>query len=166
MSLRYFFTGFFAVIVFVLPAVASPELIYTRKDWSVWQEEVDGDTVCFAATAATDKAPKSVDHGEVWFYVTNRESGTVRAQPSLEVGYKLREDLPSKARIGRSSWTMVGIEREAFAHDQDDPKLVRALKRGRELRVEAVSERNTQVTYHFSLSGSSDAIDRAARQCG
>lgn len=166
MSIRFFLTGLLAALTFALPAVASPELIYTRKDWSVWQEKVNGDTVCFAATAATDKAPKSADHGDVWFYVTNWESGAARSQPSLKVGYNLREDLPSKARVGRSSWTMFGVEREAFTHDEDDPKLVRALKRGRELRVEAVSERNTQVTYHFSLSGSADAIDRAARQCG
>ena len=151
--------------VFVLPAIAAPELIYTRKDWSVWQQDVDGETICYAATEATDKAPKSADHGDVWFYVTSWESGAARGQPSLKVGYDLREDLPSKARIGRSSWTMFGAKREAFTHDDDDPKLVRALKRGRELRVEAVSSRNTQVTYHFSLSGSSDAIDRAARQC-
>ena len=165
MSVRVFLLAVFTMGVFALPALAAPELIYTRKDWSVWQEDIDGDTICYAATEATDKAPKSADHGDVWFYVTNWESGAARAQPSLKVGYKLREDLPSKARIGRSSWTMFGVEREAFAHDEDDPKLVRALKRGRELRVEAVSARNTQVTYHFSLSGSADAIDRAARQC-
>lgn len=161
-------TSIIALLVFggfALPAVAAPELIYTRKDWSVWQETVGGETICYAATEATDKAPKSASHGDVWFYVTNWESGAARAQPSLKVGYNLREDLPSKARIGRSSWTMFGVEREAFAHDEDDPKLVSALRRGRELRVEAVSSRNTQVTYHFSLSGSADAIDRAARQC-
>lgn len=165
MSVRVCIMAILAIGGFALPAVAAPELIYTRKDWSVWQENVGGETICYAATEATDKAPKSADHGDVWFYVTNWESGAARAQPSLKVGYNLREDLPSKARIGRSSWTMFGIEREAFAHDEDDPKLVRALRRGRELRVEAVSSRNTQVTYHFSLSGSADAIDRAARQC-
>ena len=165
MSIRVSFLGFLAFTAFALPAIAAPELIYTRKDWSVWQENVGGETICYAATEATDKAPKSADHGDVWFYVTNWESGAARSQPSLKVGYKLREDLPSKARIGRSSWTMFGVEREAFAHDEDDPKLVRALRRGTELRVEAVSSRNTQVTYHFSLSGSADAIDRAARQC-
>lgn len=155
-----------AVSAIALPAIAAPELIYTRKDWSVWQDDINGETICYAATEATDKAPKSADHGDVWFYVTNWESGAARNQPSLKVGYNLREDLPSKARIGRSSWSMFGVQREAFALDDDDPQLVRALKRGRELRIEAVSSRNTQVTYHFSLSGSSDAIDRAARQCG
>lgn len=157
--------GIIAVCALALPALAAPELIYTRKDWSVWQQDIDGQTICYAATEATDKAPKSAEHGDVWFYVTNWESGAGKNQPSLKVGYNLREDLPSKARIGRSSWPMFGVSREAFALDDDDDKLVRALKRGRELRIEAVSARNTQVTYHFSLSGSSDAIDRAARQC-
>lgn len=165
MIARLMITAAMAATVFVLPSFAAPELIYTRKDWSVWQDRIDGETICYAATEATDKAPKSADHGDVWFYVTSWKSGAARSQPSMKVGYKLREDLPSKARIGKSSWTMFGVEREAFAHDDDDAKLVRALKRGRELRVESVSARNTQVTYHFSLSGSSDAIDRANRQC-
>lgn len=165
MSYRKSVVGLLIAGAFVLPAIAAPELIYTRKDWSVWQENVGGETICYAATEATDKAPKSADHGDVWFYVTNWESGTRRNQPSLKVGYNLREDLPSKARIGRSSWPMFGVSREAFALDDDDSQIVKALKRGRELRIEAVSVRNTQVTYHFSLSGSSDAIERAARQC-
>ena len=47
----------------------------------------------------------------------------------------------------------------------EDARLVRQLKRGSELRVEATSARNTRVTYHFSLAGSSAAIDRAASTC-
>ena len=69
------------------------------------------------------------------------------------------------ARIGRSDWTLFGVGREAFAQDSDDARLVRQLKRGSELRVEATSARNTRVTYHFSLAGSSAAIDRAAAVC-
>ena len=84
--------GLLAVGAFALPAIAAPELIYTRKDWSVWQDDVGGEIICYAATEATDKAPKSADHGDVWFYVTNWESGEARNQPSLKVGYNLRQD--------------------------------------------------------------------------
>jgi len=97
--------------------------------------------------------------------VSSWRSGKARNQPSLKVGFELRADLPGKARIGRSHWSLFGVGREAFAQDGDDPKLVRQLKRGRELRIEATSQRNTRVTYHFSLSGSSAAIDRAASAC-
>ncbi len=146
-------------------AVAAPTAIGRFRDWTVYTEDINGERLCFAATEATDKAPSSADHGEVWFYVTSWRSGAARNQPSLRVGYELRADLPSEARVGRATWPLFNQDREAFARDDDDPALVRALKRGSELRIEAVSARNTPVAYHFSLSGSSDAIDRAAAAC-
>jgi invasion protein IalB len=146
-------------------ALAAPSALGKYTDWTVFTETVGGETLCYAATQATDKAPQAADHGEVWFYVSSWRTGRARNQPSLKVGYDLRADLPGKAQIGRESWTLYGVGAEAFAQDSDDARLVRALKRGRELRVEATSWRNTRVTYHFSLSGSSSAIDRAAAAC-
>ena len=147
------------------PASADPSVVRQYSDWIVFTEDVGGERLCYAATQATDKAPRSADHGDVWFYVSNWQSGKARNQPSLKVGYELRGDLPGKAKIGRSDWALFGVGREAFAHDNEDAQLVRQLKRGSELRVEATSTRNTRVTYHFSLSGSSAAIDRAASTC-
>jgi len=146
-------------------ASATPSVVRQYTDWVVFTEDIGGERLCSAATQATDKAPRTADHGDVWFYVSNWQSGKARNQPSLKVGYELRGDLPGKARIGRSDWTLFGVGREAFAQDSDDIQLVRQLKRGNELRVEATSARNTRVTYHFSLSGSSAAIDRAASAC-
>ena len=139
--------------VFVFDAVAQ-SAIGRFRDWTVYEQTVDGARVCFAATEATDKAPRSASHGDVYFYVTSWANGRARNQPSLKVGYELRPDLPSKARIGRSVWNMFNAGSEAFAEDEDDPNIVRALRRGSELRVESVSVRNTAVAYHFSLSGS------------
>ena len=146
-------------------ASAAPSAIGQYKDWKVFTDQIGGETMCYAATPATDKAPRSAEHGDVWFYVSSSRSGKARSQPSLKVGYQLRRDLPGKAQVGRANYTLYGIGNEAFAQDNDDPKLVGALKRGSELRVQATSERNTRVTYHFSLSGSSAAIDRAAAAC-
>lgn len=148
-----------------LTVSATPSVVRQYSDWVVFTEDIGGERLCYAATQATDKAPKSAEHGDVWFYVSNWRSGKARNQPSLKVGYELRGDLPGKAKIGRADWTLFGIGREAFAQDSDDPALVRQLKRGSELRVEATSTRNTRVTYHFSLKGSASAIDRAAGAC-
>lgn len=149
----------------LLHVSATPSVVRQYSDWVVYTEDVGGDRLCFAATQATDKAPRSADHGDVWFYVSSWRSGKANNQPSLRVGYELRGDLPGKARIGRADWSLFGVGPEAFAQDSDDPALVRQLKRGSELRVEATSARNTRVTYHFSLRGSSAAIDRAATIC-
>ncbi|MDG1827527.1 MAG: invasion associated locus B family protein [Henriciella sp.] len=157
--------GTMLVLAIGMTAQASPSVVNQYKDWVVFTEDSGGEKLCYAATKATDMAPKSADHGDVWFYVSNWQSGKARNQPSLKVGYDLRGDLPGKAKIGRSDWSLFGVGREAFAQDGDDTALVRQLKRGNELRVEATSNRNTRVTYHFSLSGSSSAIERAASVC-
>lgn len=146
-------------------ALANPTAVARYKDWQVFTQDISGETICYAATEATDKAPRDASHGDVWFYVTNWSSGRARNQPSLRVGYDLREDLPSKARVGRSAWNLFNVGTEAFADDEDDPQIVRALERGSELRIESVSARGTSVAYHFSLSGSASAIDKAADVC-
>ncbi len=165
MMLRFAACLLIAACLGASAALAGPVAVGKYKDWTVFTDTVEGQAMCYAATQASDKAPKSADHGDVWFYVSSWRSGKARNQPSLKVGFELRSDLPGKARIGTGNWTLFGVGREAFAQDRDDPKLVRQLKRGRELRVEATSRRNTRVTYHFSLSGSSAAIDRAAAAC-
>lgn len=149
----------------VMSASADPSVLRQYSDWVVFTEDVGGERLCYAATQATDKAPMSADHGDVWFYVSNWRSGKARNQPSLKVGYELRGNLPGKASIGRADYALYGVGAEAFAQDSDDAGLVRQLKRGRELRVEATSARNTRVTYHFSLAGSSSAIERAESAC-
>jgi len=144
---------------------AQPSLVARHQDWSVFTDRIEGEDICYAATRAEDKAPRSVEHGDVWFYVTSWRSGQARNQPSLRVGYGLRADLKSEARVGRQEWTLFNVGNEAFAEDGDDPSLVGAIKRGLELRVEAISERNTATAYHFSLRGSGNAIERAADLC-
>ncbi|RIJ24292.1 hypothetical protein D1224_08635 [Henriciella barbarensis] len=150
----------------VIPAAqAAPTAMGRYDNWTVFTETVGGEKLCYAATEATDKAPQSANHGDVWFFVSNWASGKARSQPSLKVGYDLRADLPARASVGRSGWTLYGVGGEAFAQDRDDSQIVNALRRGSELHVEAVSSRNTQVSYHFSLSGSAAAIDKASSLC-
>ena len=45
----------------------TPRAVATFKDWSVFVRSVDGEKICFAAAEASDKSPKSVNHGDVFF---------------------------------------------------------------------------------------------------
>ena len=139
--------------------------VASMKDWKVFTEKVGSDTICFAATEARDKAPKDVSHGPVYFYVSAWKSGRAKGQPSLRVGYELRGDMPPEAVVSGKRWRMYAAGEEAFLEDRFENDVIRALKRGKELRVEAVSARNTRTAYHFSLSGSSAAINKALEVC-
>jgi hypothetical protein len=146
-------------------ASAQAKAIGRYKDWRVFTENVGKDLVCFAAVEPSDKAPKSVDHGEVNFYVATWKSGSASNQPSLKVGYSLRKDLAPEAIIGRERFKMYVSGPEAFVPDNRERALIDALQKGSELRVEAASVKDKRTAYHFSLKGSREAIDKARSLC-
>lgn len=150
--------------LFLTPAASAYDFVGKFKDWSVFRDTVNGEPVCYAAVRAEDKAPKSVTHGDVVFFVSYFRSET-RPQSSLRVSFDLREDLKAKAKVGGQSWNFYAVRNEAFTSNDNENQIEQALRRGSELRFEATSSRNTEVAYHFSLSGSAAAIDKAKALC-
>ncbi|MEM9619316.1 MAG: invasion associated locus B family protein [Pseudomonadota bacterium] len=143
-----------------------PEAKATYKDWSVFVREADGQKICFVATEATDKSPKSVNHGDVFFLVATWASGAATEQPSLMTGYALNAKPEPTVRIGSDKWDMYVSENEAFIEAADEEtRLVRAMRRGADMRIGAVSQRGTATSYVISLRGVSAALDRAKSEC-
>ena len=147
-------------------ASAEPQAVATHKDWSVFVREVDGEKICFAATEAKDKSPKSVRHGDIFFLISSWKSGAATNQPSLMTGYKLSGAPEPTLRIGSDKWEMYVSENEGFIEaSTEEDRLVRAMRRGATMRVSAVSGRGTATNYLISLSGVSAALDRVAAEC-
>ncbi|MEO1242752.1 MAG: invasion associated locus B family protein [Pseudomonadota bacterium] len=143
-----------------------PEAKATYKDWSVFVREADGQKICFVATEATDKSPKSVNHGDVFFLVATWASGAATEQPSLMTGYALNAKPEPTVRIGSDKWDMYVSENEAFIEAADEEtRLIRAMRRGADMRIGAVSQRGTATSYVISLRGVSAALDRAKSEC-
>ncbi|VAV87483.1 hypothetical protein MNBD_ALPHA06-195 [hydrothermal vent metagenome] len=159
------------VIIFSLLGVAAladepPKLHTTIKDWGVFTRKVDGDTLCYVRSFATDKSPQSVNHGDVAFFVGTWKSGAAFEQPSMMSGYSFMTKTPPKAKIGNRTITMFSAGQEAFIESEKDEKLlVRSMRKGSRLRVEAMSARGTATTYEFSLSGITAALKKADALC-
>ena len=160
-----------ALLLAATPAASAPaafaqsNAVGRYNDWRVYTEGEGRAMICFATVEASDMAPKSVDHGEVVFYVTAWKSGAAVNQSSLRVGYTLRTDIAPAAIIGRDRFAMYALGSEAFVKDDRDKELVEALKHGSELRIEAASVKDARTAYHFSLKGSKEAIDKARSLC-
>lgn len=147
-------------------AAQQPEAKATYRDWSVFVREVDGEKICFAATEATDKSPKSVNHGDIFFLIATWASGAAKEQPSLMTGYALNAKPEPTLRIGSDKWDMYVSENEAFIEEaSEEDRLIRAMRRGADMRVSALSQRGTATSYVISLRGVSAALDRAAAEC-
>ena len=129
-----------ALSVTASAAADDPQLQSRHEKWTVYSQQLDGDRVCFAASAPDDAAPLNADPGEVSFIVATWASGAAREQPMLSVGYPLRLGAPSSARVGSDRFRMFTDGESAFIEDDaDEPRLVRAMERGYTMRLETVS---------------------------
>lgn len=150
-----------------IPAFAEAEPQGSFSDWTVYTRDVSGDRICYALATPERKTPESVTHGDVYFMVANWKSGAASEQPSLLAGYPLKTKSIPKARVGATKINMYSADNEAFVEaDTDETKLVRAMRKGAVMRVEAVSERGTATSYEFSLKGITAALKKAKSLCG
>ena len=167
LRIRAAVAGFLAFGAIIAPAEANePRAVATFGDWSVFEREVNGDRICFAATEAKDKSPKSVNHGNIFFLVASWASGAAKHQPSLMTGYNLNDSPKPSLRVGTEKWTMYADENEAFIESAEREKaLISAMRRGADMQVSAVSSRGTATNYRISLRGVTAALERVDKEC-
>ena len=128
--------------------------------------ETANDRICYIVAEAQDKAPKSVNHGEIFFMVATWKSGLAGGQPSFRAGYNLKDAPAPAIRIGSQKWDMYVSDNEAFIESAAaEQALLAAMRQGADMRISATSGRGTATSYLFSLSGVSAALDRAAQAC-
>ncbi|MEL6687148.1 MAG: invasion associated locus B family protein, partial [Pseudomonadota bacterium] len=132
----------------------TPQLDSRHSDWTVYTRGSGNDKTCYAVSRPTTLSPTNVRHGDVFFLVSNWANGDATEQPSLMTGFPLKPARSPKARVGSTSVAMYGAENEAFiAESSDERRLVKEMRAGANMTVEAVSSRGTEVSYNFSLKG-------------
>jgi invasion protein IalB len=156
----------FCALTAASSAGAEPQALATFKSWSVFVHDTGNDRVCFAAAEASDKSPKTVNHGDIFFLVATWKSGAASNQPSFRVGYNLQEAPAPVIRIGAEKWDMYVSENEAFIESAAaEQGLISAMRKGADMTISAMSSRGTATSYVVSLSGVSAALDRARDAC-
>ncbi|RKQ69553.1 hypothetical protein DES40_2354 [Litorimonas taeanensis] len=145
---------------------AEPKLQGTYSDWAVYTRAEGNDRICYALAKPEVKAPANVKHGDIFFMVANWKSGAAKEQPSLLAGYSLKTTRAPAAYVGSTKVMMYAADNEAFIESgNDEQNLVRKMRAGADMRVEAVSARGTETSYVFSLKGVTAALRKAKSAC-
>ena len=135
-------------------------------DWIAFSVETDNGLVCYAASRPVEMTPSNVDHGEVFFVVSTWANGAASEQPRFIAGYDLRPETPPRARVGSSRFQMFAAGQDGFLENlEDEGDLIRQMRRGAEMRIEATSQRGTATAYLFSLQGVTAALQRVEALC-
>ena len=156
------------MVITASPAqAAEPKLEGTFGDWAAYSRADGGDKICYVISEPTKKTPSSVRHGDIFFMVSNWQSGQASEQPSLMTGYPLKISSPPTAMVGSGRTRMYVSQNEAFVKKAaDERQLVKKMRAGANMRVSAMSTRGTAVSYDFSLKGVTAALNKAKASCG
>ena len=149
-----------------LLAMASPALaqqatkLGQHNAWGTYSYQASGGKVCYVLTVPTDKQPPSLDHGDMFFFVSQRPGQQVSYEPQFIAGYNLQENSKVTVTVGAKSFTMFTRGKSAWVENAaEEPQLIAAMKGGSDMKVQAKSGRGNPTSYTFSLKGISAALD-------
>ncbi|WP_157014485.1 invasion associated locus B family protein [Mesorhizobium xinjiangense] len=148
-------------------AVAGPALAQSATKvgqynaWGTYSYQSDSGKVCYVLSVPTDKQPASLDHGDIFFFVSQKPGQNVAYEPQFIAAYDLRDKVSVK--VGDRTFTLFTKGKSAWLENAaEEPQLVAAMKSGADMTVNATSGRGNPTQYSFSLRGISAALDSIA----
>ena len=137
----------------------TPNRIQQFKAWGAYSYKQGAATVCYVLSVPTTKEPASVDHGDIFFIVSQRPGQNISYEPQAMMGYTMQTNSKVTVTIDNKNFTMFTKDKAAWVENAaEEPALVAAMKTGHAMTVKAVSGRGTGTNYAYSLAGISAAL--------
>ena len=150
------------------PALAQDvTLLQKFKDWSAYAA-TGTPKVCFAVAKPKDSNPKKgIKRDPIFFYISRWPADNVVNEVSVKMGYPFGSGAKATVTVGTAKFELFTKDEGAFVEKPEiETKLVEAMKGASTMKIEGKSSRGTATSDIYSLEGLSDALDRAAKECG
>jgi invasion protein IalB len=162
----------FAIAVWVVgalvgsPAVAqNPRPIGSYGDWQALTFEEDGKSGCYVIAEPTRKEGNYTSRDQVYALVTHRPADDKLNVFTIIAGYTYQSDSTATLEIGNEKFSLSTKDNTAWASDEDDPRIVEALKKGTGMVVRGVSSRGNETIDTYSLIGFTKAYNAIGEAC-
>lgn len=152
----------------VAPAMAQEATnLGTFKAWTAWKSKDANGDMCYISSTPEKTAPDGVTRSPINFLVIHRKGLGTRNEVQTLIGYPFNSsNANASATIDGKTYPMV-TEGEAawLASAGDEANFVAALKAGATLVVKGTSQRGTNTTDTYSLSGVTAAMTEIDKAC-
>ncbi len=155
-----------AVAAATLPAAAqSATKIGQHNAWGTYSYASDKGNVCYILSVPTEKQPTSLDHGDVYFFVSQKSGQSAAFEPQFIAGYAFQADSKVVVTVDDKSYSLFTRGKSAWMENAaEEPALIAAMKAGSDMKIAAKSGRGNDTSYAFSLKGVSAALE-SIRAC-
>lgn len=149
-----------AMLALATPALAqSATKIGQHNAWGTYSYNANGGKVCYVLTVPTDKQPTSLNHGDIFFFVSQKPGQNVSYEPQFIASYDFQANSKVNVTVGDRSFSMFTRGKSAWMENAaEEPQLIAAMRAGADMRVQAKSGRGNDTNYTFSLRGITAAL--------
>jgi hypothetical protein len=153
-----------AMVATVAPALAqSANKIGQNDDWGIYSYKAGNGKVCYVLTKPTDMQPTTLDHGDIYFFVSQKPGQNISYEPQFIASYNFQENSKVAVSVGNKTFSMFTRGKSAWMENAaEEPALIAAMKSGAEMKIAAKSGRGNPTNYVFSLKGISAALQSIA----
>lgn len=146
---------------------ADPEILGSYSDWTSYTYNEDGNKVCYMASQPKKAEGNYDKRGDIFVLVTHRPADGTSDVVSVVAGYDYKDDSDVTANIDGREFSMFTHGERAWARDTaTDKEMVKRMRAGRTLIIKGTSERGTETTDTYSLSGFTAAHEAISKACG
>jgi invasion protein IalB len=152
--------GLAIVVMGAAPAMAqSATKIGQHNAWGTYSYQSGNGKVCYVLTVPTEKQPPSLDHGDIFFFVSQRPGQQVAYEPQFIASYNFQENSKVSVTVGDKTFSMFTRGKSAWVENAaEEPALIAAMRGGSDMKVAAKSGRGNATNYTFSLRGITAAL--------
>lgn len=127
--------------------------------WGTYSYQGNDGKVCYILSVPTQKNPSSLDHGDIYFSVSQMPGKNISFEPQFISSYNFKEGSNVTISVGDSSYAMFTRGKLAWMENAaEEPNLIAAMKAGATMSIKATSGRGNNTSYEFSLRGVTAAL--------
>ncbi len=139
----------------------------TFNAWSAWSATDASGLICYISATPQSSEPAGANRDPIHFMIIHRKGMGTKNEVQTIIGYPFNTtDAKASATIDGKSYPMVTEGSAAWlASTGDEGGFVQAFKAGSKLTVKGTSQRGTNTTDSYSLSGATAAMNAIDAAC-
>ena len=149
-----------------LPALADTQKLGAFQSWSAFSNKDSGALVCYASSKPVKSEGTVKKRNPVLAEVTDRPEEHRNGVIDILAGYTMDKAKPVTLEIGKQSFKLFAHGDAAFAQNDDDARIVAAMRGGETMLFTASSSKGVATRDSFSLAGLPDALREIDKACG
>jgi hypothetical protein len=167
-------------------ASSKPALIGTYGDWKVYHAATGKARICYISAEPKSREPGAAKGEKAYAFISERPAERVRNEVSFVMGFELAtaddlkearkgkkskkkdEDAPSAptATIGDADFDLTPVGSALWVKNAaEEGKVIDEMRKGSNLVIAATSKKGRKTTDTYSLSGFSQAVEKALKDC-